>query len=525
MHWLKTWAPKIFTFIICIALLLVIGRSIWLFLDYTRTLISFPYNVDYGEGPILDQVMRLAHGESIYPQEISQPPYIVGNYPPMYQLVQLPFALIFGPAFWYGRVINLISIIATSALILATLYEINKDIVSAIIGGLLLLTMPYILHWTGFVRVDSLALGLSWAAIYSVVRGNGKPRSLILTAIFLSTAIYTRQSYGLAAPFAAFLYLLSKKPEDFDPKATYKHFIDQFFHRISWKPALHLTLWTAGISGIVFILLNIITRGGFFFNIVTANVNPFFWNTVKDYANKIWWNMPLLIVGSALFFLVAVWFKQRSWWLAAPYLIGAIISGITIGKDGSNVNYLYEFCAALSFTIGAGLGAIGISWKNKQWEWIGKGWVFKIAAMLLIGWQITGLYTWAQKDYLGPMDRAQNEYAEIERMVEIAQEAEGPILADEFMGSVVLGGKGLSFQPFEYKQLVTGNVWDEEEFILSIHDREYAYIFLYDTPWWDSQHARWTQDQLNAIYGNYTTIERLADTLIMTPREPIDFYN
>jgi hypothetical protein len=322
------------------------------------------------------------------------------------------------------------------------------------------------------------------------------------------------------------MYLLSKKPEGFEPKIEYKNFITRFFRQISWKPALHLTLWTAGISLGAFFLLNLITGGGFFFNIVTANVNPFIWNTVKNYMEAIISHMTIFVVGCGAFFLGAVWFKQRSWWLAAPYFIGATLSAITIGKDGSNVNYLFELCAAFALTIGAALGVIGISWKGKQWTWVGKGWIFKLAAMILIGLNVLGLYQWSVDEYYKwPTDRIKNDTAGIARMVEIATEAEGPILADEFMGLVVLGRHPLAFQPFEYKQLVTGGIWDERDFILSIYDQEYDYIFLYDTPWWDSQHARWTQEQLDAIYGNYNTIERVADTLIMVPREPINFYD
>ncbi|MEE4195383.1 MAG: glycosyltransferase family 39 protein, partial [Anaerolineae bacterium] len=426
MNWFKTWAPKILTLLTCLALLMILGRTVMLFFDYNRTMIGFPFNADYGEGPILDQVMRLAQGKTIYPNDISQPPYIIGNYPPMYHLVQLPFALIFGPAMWYGRVVNLVSILAAAFFIGATLYTINKDWIAAIIGGLLLLTIPYILHWSGFVRVDSLALGLSWAAIYSIVRGNGNAKSLIWGAIFLSAAIYTRQSYGLAAPFASFMYLLSKKQENYDPQAAYKNSVIKFFQRISWKPALHLTLWTAGFSGLIFIFLNVITRGGFFFNIITANVNPFLWNTVKDYAQKIWTHMPVFVGGSFLFFAIAGWTKQRSWWLAAPYLIGAVISGVTIGKDGSNVNYLFELCAAFAFTTGAGLSTMGTSWKGDRWEWISKGWWAKLIGMILVGLQVLSLHAWSVNEYYAwPTNRAKNEYGDIERMVQIANEAEG----------------------------------------------------------------------------------------------------
>jgi hypothetical protein len=56
--------------------------------------------------------MRLAQFQSLYPRDLSRFPSRVGNYPPLYHLLQLPFAWLFGPAFWYGRLINLLSILA-----------------------------------------------------------------------------------------------------------------------------------------------------------------------------------------------------------------------------------------------------------------------------------------------------------------------------------------------------------------------------------------------------------------------------
>jgi hypothetical protein len=495
MKLIRTWAPRILTIIAVLALVFMLGRALILFLDYNRILIGFPYNVDYGEGPILDQVMRLSRFENIYPNDISEPPYIIGNYPPMYQLVQVPFAWLFGPAFWYGRVINLVSILAAAFFIGSSLYTITKDTVAAVAGGLMLMVIPYILHWSGFVRVDSFALGLSWAALYFIIRHPDKKKYIILTAVFLTLAIYTRQSYGLAAPFAAFVWLLSHKP---------------------WKRAFELALWTAGFSIVFFGVLYLVSGGGVFFNIITANVNPFFWGTVETAWRVIREQMGYLVVTSVLYILGGLWFKQKAWWVATPYLVGGTLSGITIGKDGSNVNYLLEFSAALAFMSGAVLAWAGTSWKGTKWE--GQRWFLKVAAMVLLVVQIASLFPWTKNEYYRWVtDRAKYERDEIAQMVALVEQAETPVLADEFMGLVVLGGQNLAFQPFEYKQLVTGGIWDESPFIKSLANQEFDYVLLYDPPGWDSAGARWTTGQLFALRANYREIDRLANTRILVP--------
>jgi hypothetical protein len=499
MKWIKTWSPRLLTALASAALLLLLARATWMFLDYNRILIGFPFNVDYGEGPILDQVMRLSRFENIYPTDISQSPFTIGNYPPLYHLVQLPFAWIFGPAFWYGRVINLISLLAAAYFIGASLYAITKDTLSSLVGGSFLLAMPYILHWSGFVRIDSLALAVSWAGLYTVVRFPNRRKTMIVTALCLTGAIFTRQTYGLAAPFAAFIWLLSQKPR--------------------WR-AFELAGWTAAFSVILFLLINLLSGGGFYFNVITANVNPFFWETVKNYWNGIWDHMGYLVVTSLAFLVLAVWFKQKTWWLGAPYLLAATASAITIGKDGSNVNYLFELSAALAFCAGAFLAWPGNSWQGRKW--VGRLWWLKLAPILLLAIQVNAIYPWAREDYYNwPTNRALHERESIAKMAELIAASDKPVLADEFMGLIPLAGKNLVFQPFEYKQLVAGEIWDQSPFIDAIFEKQYGLILLYDPPSWDSRGARWTQQQLDAIRGNYRQIDRLAETIILAPADDV----
>jgi hypothetical protein len=460
-------------------------RSEIMFLKYNWTLINFPYNVDYGEGPILDQVVRLASFQNIYQRNFDHIPYTIGNYPPLYHIVQVPFAWIFGPAFWYGRLINLLSSLGTSILIGMTIYTLTRDWLGSIIGGLFLPAIPFILHWSGFVRVDCLALLLSWIGIYSAVRWSNRRAGIILSAAFLTAAIFTKQSYGLAGPAAVFLFLLSHKPR----------------HR-----AMELALWTGGFSLVLFGILNLLSHGGFNFNIITSNVNPFSWKTVHDYAQKINWNMSFIVYLSVFYLIAGYWLWRKSWFLAAPYLVAATLSGVTIGKSGSNVNYLLELSTAFSLVVGSVLVL-----PAQRWYW-------KVVILILLAAQLTDIYAWSVNEYYNwPMGRAAHEGEMIAEMVEMTRQSEKPVLADEFMGVVPLAGKKLAYQPFEFKQLILGGLWDGEPLIRDIFDKKFGYIFLYDPASWDSPHERWTVEQLDAIEQNYHQTGRLAQTIIYQP--------
>src|SRR5438094_915212 len=55
----------------------------WAFLDHGWSIVSFPYQIDYGEAPELNRALLLAQGRQIY-VDWSQPPYQMANYPPLY---------------------------------------------------------------------------------------------------------------------------------------------------------------------------------------------------------------------------------------------------------------------------------------------------------------------------------------------------------------------------------------------------------------------------------------------------------
>ena len=467
-------------------LLLQLAGTSWLFVRHDWAAVTFPYPLDYGEGPLLDQAVGLAQLENIYRPDLSAPPYRGANYPPLFPLLQAPFAAIVGPAFWYGRAIAAASALAAALFIGLTLHTLTRDILAAVVGGLLLLAFPYILHWSPLNRVDSLALGLSTAGLFVVARWPHRRAGIIAAALLLTAAIYTRQSYALAAPLASFVWLLREPPR---------------------RRAFELAGLVAGLGIALLLLLQLVTGGGFFLHTVVANVNPFFWGSVRYHVDEMVTHIWPLLGAAAVFALAGAVLRPAAWWLIAPYLLGAAASALTIGKTGSNVNYLFELCAALSLAAGAILGAAGRS----RW----------LQALLCLGLalQVSVMAGWSRENYEGRVMDKIAQRDEIARLLDIVREAPGPVLADEYMGLVPLAGKRLQYQPFEFKQLAEAGVWDEQPFARQLDEHAFPVILIYDPPTWNSFGERWTGRQRLYISTGYRAAERLADTVVYRPPE------
>ncbi len=453
-------------------------------LAYQLLAVSFPYPLDYGEAPLVDQALRLASGENIYRADIAAPPYTVSNYPPLY-VVALAFGVkLFGSsqAFLIGRLISALCAWVASLCLALIVYAPTRDRFAAFSAGLIFLAFPFVVFWSSLLRIDLLALAFSLAGLCLLIwRPISSPR-LIVSALLLVAAIYTRQSYALAAPFGAFVWLVTR----------------------DWRRALKFTALVGGLTLILFLLLNAWTRGGFYFNVVAANVNEFkldnltyHWGRLLDIA------LILLMIGVASFFLTPR--LNPLWTLATPFLIGAVISAGTIGKIGSNVNYLLELCAALSLAAGA-----VIAWSRARLS----VYSFKAAILILIALGVGRMTHFMLTDFTNDLRERRANVSELSRLRQIVAETEGPILADEYMGMITLEGRPLVIQPFEVTQLAWAGKWDQTPLLESIHNKEFAAIIIYDKPW---ANERWTQETFAAINESYILSDVIAGNRVHIP--------
>lgn len=457
--------------------------------------ISFRYPLDYGEGPLLNQAVQMSAGNPIYLADISQGPYTIANYPPIYVGAMAIFENFFGPAFWYGRLISSLSVIGSSILVILMAYSYSKDWKIALIPGLLLINIPYVVSWSTLARIDHLALFFALLGLFFILKagksGNNFSSSFILGSIFLVAAIYTRQSYALAAPLAGFLYL------------TY----------INWKKGLILAGVVGGLSLILFFLINLVTRGGFYFNIVTANINPFGFERMTDNFRNFFSHIPVIFILASLG-MVLTFNQIDSWPLVIGFTLGGFFSALTIGKIGSNVNYFLELAAGMCLLIGCGLTILKRN-ANK-----GLPFILICTSLILLSWQGISMLNIVQDESRAGMDDRKQAYEDFERMEDMVKgNLEKPILADEYMGMVVIAGQSLHLQPFEITQLVNAGIFDQNILIEEIEAEDFSLILLQESSWWEYVlQERWTPEMLDAIRSHYRLAAQFEYTNVYQPR-------
>ena len=306
----------------------LVGAAV-IFAIHSILAISYPYSLDYGEAPLIDQAKRLSAGENIYRPDINTPPYTIANYPPLYVISLIPFLSWLDSPFQMGRVISLIATLFSTAFIGLTILTFTKDRLSALAAALFFLASPYVVQWSGLARIDSLALAFATGALFVLARWPRSRWAWLGSGLLLVLAVYTRQSYALAAPLAAFAWVWTH----------------------SKRRAIELAVLVGGLGLALFLMLNALTDGGFYYNIVTANINEFGWERQADNLKRLWEEAHIILLMGALFLLIG-WRSQKSWALLAPFLVGAFLSGLTIGKIGSNINYFLELTAALALIAG-----------------------------------------------------------------------------------------------------------------------------------------------------------------------------
>ena len=487
------WIQKTLTLpgiILSLALLLLVLRlGIGLF-EYARlagAALDFPFPLDYGEGPMLDQTLRLAQFENIYRDSFASPPYTVSTYPPLFQLIQVPLAWIVGPAFWYGRLISIMSAVSAAVLIGLILYTLTGDRVASAIGGLTLLAFPYLLQGSILDRVDALALALSLGGLYATVRWPSHRKGPWVTGLLFTAAVFTNPRYGLAAPLTALMWL---------------------WHLDQRSQAIRLAVIVIGSCLGLFLTLNLITGGGFYLNVVAANLTSFSWYPVTGAFFNLYLNAGFLVIGCLVFILIErMGEPTRSWPLVVSYGLAAGFMTFTIGMANASANELFEVVAALCLVSGAFIA------------WAGESYWLKALLVFVLALQVDALVNWSRQEYIPALIAKVADTREVEGLAEYVQKAEGPLLADEYMGLLPLAGRRLYFQPLEYKQLQAAGLWNEAPLVDAIQRQEFSLILLYEPRDRSAISIRWTENVRNAIYAHYTVEDTLARTFVYRPQK------
>jgi hypothetical protein len=447
----------------------------------------FPFGLDYGEAPLVDQARRLWTGISIYPLPAAAPPYVISNYPPIFPalagLLTVPFGL---PPFQSGRAISLAAALITTGVIAALGTQTAGNRLAGWGAAALFLAHPFVTLWASLARVDMLALCLSLLGLWLVYRKQ-TPANLLLAGGCLLAAAFTRQSNLLAAPLAAVIWLWSQR--------------SRAGMRWAWL-VFGGGLLLAGAA--FFAALNAATQGGAYFHIVTANLNEF--NPLRA-ANGVW---ALLITWPIALFLALFGAMRgsvpcpavRHLWL--PYALASFGTALTIGKVGSNLNYLLEWMAAAALLAGAAL---------REQENSRQPAVSRVLAGVQLAWLLAGAAVLYPSTTLEPWKNIEM-YRQRTALVKSVA-GQGPVLSDDFLDAVVSAGQGVYYQPFEYGQLFLAGCWSASDLAAQASAARFPLILIGETL---DKVCCWPPEVRAAIRERYD-VEQADGYLIYRPKE------
>jgi len=425
--------------------------------------IRYPQPLDYGEGPILNQVRYILQGRNFY-KDINSPPYIVGNYPPVFHLFSILLVPIFGISFATGRTIAFLAVIVTACIIYKIVLYFTGNKLASFLSALFYLAIDYIYVWGIYMRIDTLSILFNILGVYWVIRYEDDYRRLRWCILFFLLALYTRQSM-IAGTAGAYLYLLTKDR----------------------KTAGKLIGYTALYGALVFIFFTLITKGQFYLHIVKYNNNIFTLRQLWFFMSKELFTYTVFTIASLVTSIIWLWDKKKR--IISLYFISAFLVQLTVGKVGSMLNYLIEPVCIMGIIAGI---LVGEALKKRNQ-------IALVGVSLLILLQLANYYygpntlSWGWKPSPPPI--ALDNYVE---------ETDGLILAEN-LGILPAHNRDIYFDPFIFTQLYYQGMWDQSKIVEEIREKKFDLIMLefslYYDHWSDSD--RWTKEMKQAMYENY----------------------
>ena len=334
--------------------------AIYLWMAYYR--LRYPYELEWIEGGMVDQVQRLVHGQSMYvAPSINYVPYL---YPPLYFCFSALASLIFGSGLFPLRLVSFIaSLVSFTVIFLIVSDETRNRWVALLSTGLFAATFRVTGAWLDIARVDSLFLAF-WLLFIYFARCRESLGSSVLAGMFAALAYLTKQTALIAClPVLAYLFWRN------------------------WKYALSVLGVATLIIGITTLIMNQASSGWYTYYIFGLLSQQTEWlplEFVTFWKNDLLVHLPVAILFT-LFFLFGRPKQDRlllMQWLSI--LVGALAgSFISRVKIGGYDNVLLLAYAVISILFGLGLSALLRIARQMQVDFSGRmGALIQVACLI-----------------------------------------------------------------------------------------------------------------------------------------------
>ena len=311
-------AERVLTICVLLSTFLVITRSV--------PLITSPYQIDYGEGSMLEGALRIRHAQPLYPNPFGFPVVIHMYGPTAYAAVASVLSSD-SPSFPAGRVLTLVCCIAISLLLGSLLRRMTGSWWIGVSFGLLLLTLPAFRFWLYLLRADVIGVVFSTAGITLYLLNE---KRWYWSVPFFGLALFCKYSL-LAAPIAVFIHLILNR---------------------KLKQGLAFATVLSLVCTFAFIGLQLKTGGWFAFHMFSTHPDRYSLMQFLALAALVWVSAP--IVTALATWYVAQDFRGRGRTFPPIYFGASAITALTAGKLGSTTNHFVEWMVACCICAGLG---------------------------------------------------------------------------------------------------------------------------------------------------------------------------
>ena len=213
--------------------------------------LDYPMDIEWMEGGALLHAHRLLRGEPLYPSPAQG--FIPYPYPPGHYIGLALLSLFRTLDYDLGRALSLGFLILACGMLVHELMlhyqRTDEALVASLLAiGLIAVGYPVVGGWYDIIRNDSMALGLVVAAAAILGDGRASRTRVIVSALLLTAAVYTKQTNALFALWLCAFQLLRSWPRG---------------------------LWLASVTGVACALLFLyaqLTTGGWFMTYIIVNL-------------------------------------------------------------------------------------------------------------------------------------------------------------------------------------------------------------------------------------------------------------
>jgi hypothetical protein len=436
-------------------------------------LIVSPYQIDYGEGLMLDGALRIRHSRPLYADPFAFP-VVIHVYGPVAYAVAASILPGGNASFPAGRLLILICSVALSSLLAMILRRLTGSWWIGLSFGFLLLTLPAFRFWLYLFRADVIGVLFSMMGIALYLLSE---KYWYWSVPFFGLAVFCKYSL-LAAPVAVFIHLILNR-------------------KLRSGFVFAAGLGTA--STVAFMALQIKTGGWFAWHMFSTH--PDRYSLMQFFA------LGAVILASApLVTALASWYGVRDFRgggrsFPPIYLAVSTITALTAGKLGSTTNHFVEWMVACCMCAG-----VCYSFLLSKHAARAMPMTVLLSISILVG-VVAQNRTQPQPSH---------ELAECGSAYRYVSTSSSSTVLSESLGPLLVAGKPiLVSDPFAYGQLLKHGLWPDRRVEELINERYFGLVIMsFDPSPIDPIQMKapasdvWSDSLLNAITRNYRTVAR-----------------